>query len=154
MDYIAVGALPLNPSTMETTKRIPKNEQEALQWLIPALDKPLRNMPLEQFKKAWFAIGYLYSGLHPDETGNHGTEVSHEDDGPFRFRLIEPRLIAPFYVESGWPLVLAPFAEEAWHRYENDELEDDELYCYEQANAGIVDRKKRVTGLLCMDNEW
>jgi len=133
---------------METTKPTPKNEREALQWLIPALDRPLRNMPLDEFKRAWFAIGYLYGGLNPDEATNHGIEISYEGDGPDRFRLIEPRLIAPFYVNSGWPLVLAPLADEAWLRFDEGALEDDELYCYEMVHAGIEGRQTGETGLL------
>lgn len=127
---------------------IPKNERQALQWLIPALDQPLRNMPHEEFLRAWYAIGYLYGGLNPDEATYHGEEISYEDDGPDRFRLIEPRLITPFYVRSGWPLVLAPLAAEAWRRDELGMLAHDELYCYELVKAGIVDRMKGETGLV------
>ncbi len=126
----------------------PSSEREALQWLIPALDRPLVDMPHDDFLKAWFAIGYLYGGLNPDEATNHGAEVSWKDDGPDRFRLIEPRLIAPFYVRSGWPLVLAPLAEEAWRRDELGMLDDDELYCYELVQMGILDRMTGQTGLL------
>jgi hypothetical protein len=53
-------------------------------------------MPHDEFLKAWFAIGYLYGGLNPDEATFHGTQVNNEDIGPDRFRLIEPRLVAPF----------------------------------------------------------
>ncbi len=127
---------------------IPSNERQALQWLIPALDSPLSDMPQEDFLKAWFAIGYLYGGIHPDEATDHGTEISMKDEGPDRFRLIEPRLIAPFYVKSGWPVVLAPLADEAWARAEDGLLEDDELYCYELVNIGILDRMSGVTGLM------
>jgi len=126
---------------------IPSSEREALQWLIPALDRPLENMPQEEFLKAWFAIGYLYGGLNPDEATFHGDEVSYDDNGPDRFRLIEPRLIAPSYVESGWPLVLAPLAEEAWRRYEQGFMAEDELYCYELVKIGILDRMTGETGL-------
>ncbi|MBL7951103.1 MAG: hypothetical protein JNM62_05230 [Flavobacteriales bacterium] len=126
---------------------IPSNERQALQWLIPALDRPLENLPHDEFLKAWFAIGYLYGGLNPDEATFHGTEISYEDDGPDRFRLIEPRLIAPFYVRSGWPLVLAPIADEAWRRDELGMMADDELYCYELVKIGILDRMTGETGL-------
>ncbi len=133
---------------MKTPNKLtPSNEREALQWLIPALDRPLQNMPDLEFKKAWFALFYLYGGLNPDETGDHGTEISMWDDGPDRFRLIEPRLIAPFYVLSGWPVVLVPLADEAWRRCEAGLLEDDELYCYELIQVGIMDRQKGETGL-------
>ncbi len=127
---------------------IPNNEREALQWLIPALDRPLQNMPHEEFLKAWFAIGYLYGGLNPDEATSHGTEISYEDIGPDRFRLIEPRLIAPFFVRSGWPLVLAPIADEVWRRFDLGMLEEDELYCYELVKIGILDRMTGETGLV------
>lgn len=116
--------------------------------MIPALDRPLANMPHDDFLKAWFAIGYLYGGLNPDEATNHGTEISCKEDGPDRFRLIDRRLIAPFYVHSGWPLVLAPLAEEAWRRDEFGMLDDDELYCYEVVRMGILDRMTGQTGLL------
>ncbi|MBX2981676.1 MAG: hypothetical protein KF843_03305 [Flavobacteriales bacterium] len=119
---------------------IPSNERQALQWLIPALDSPLSDMSHEDFLKAWFSIGYLYGGLHPDEATDHGTEISMKAEGPDRFRLIEPRLIAPFYVQSGWPVVLAPLADEAWARYEDGLLEDDELYCYEALQHGLLKR--------------
>ncbi|MBK7942785.1 MAG: hypothetical protein IPJ87_13085 [Flavobacteriales bacterium] len=127
---------------------IPSDEREALQWLIPALDRPLADMPLDEFMKAWHAISYLYGGLNPDEATFHGEEISYEDDGPDRFRLIEPRLIAPYYVRSGWPLVLAPLAEEAWRRFDAGRLEDDELYCYEACKAGIMARMGDSTGLV------
>lgn len=127
---------------------IPSNEREALQWLIPALDRPLQNMPHDEFLKAWFAIGYLYGGLNPDEATYHGTEISYEDIGPDRFRLIEPRLIAPFFVRSGWPLVLAPIADEVWRRFDLGMLEEDELYCYELVKIGILDRMTGETGLV------
>jgi DNA (cytosine-5)-methyltransferase 1 len=126
---------------------IPSNEREALQWLIPALDRPVADMPHEDFLKAWFSISYLYGGLHPDEATDHGEEISTEDLGPDRFRLIEPRLIAPFYVQSGWPVVLAPLAEEAWFRFEQGHLEEDEFYCYELVKIGILDRTTGETGL-------
>ena len=127
---------------------IPSSEREALQWLIPALDRPLENMPQEEFLKAWFAIGYLYGGLNPDEATFLGDGFSYEVNGPDRFRLIEPRLIAPFYVQSGWPLVLAPLAKEAWRRDALGMMADDELYCYELVQTGILDRMTDETGLV------
>lgn len=127
---------------------IPANERQALQWLIPALDRPLQDMPQDQFLKAWFAIGFLYGGLNPDEATDHGAEICTDDDGPDRFRLIEPRLITPYYKRSGWPVVLAPLAAEAWRRNEDERMEDDELYCYELVQAGIHDRMTGETGLV------
>lgn len=127
---------------------LPRNEREALQWLIPALDRPLVDMPMDEFMKAWHAISYLYGGLNPDEATDHGNVVANDHEGPERFDLIEPRLIGPYYVQSGWPLVLAPLAEEAWRRYEAGRLEEDEFYCYEACKAGILARMDDDTGLV------
>lgn len=137
------------PSTMETTTHfIPNDEREALQWLIPALDRPLANMPMDAFLKAWNAIYYLYGGLNPDEAADHGEEIAHDNDGPDRFQLIEPRLIAPYHVRNGWPVVLAPLAAEAWRRYEDDRMQEDEFYCIDALWAGIEGRKSGETGLV------
>jgi hypothetical protein len=142
----AVDRKSVNP--MNTSAHlIPSSEREALQWLIPALDRPLQNMPQELFLKAWFSVGYLYAGLNPDESTDHGEEISYDDKGPVRFRLIEPRLIAPYYVRSGWPLVLAPLAKEACRRDALGLMADDELYCYELVKVGLLDRMSGETGL-------
>lgn len=140
--------LPEKPSTMEDpTIHIPCNEREALQWLIPALDRPLGDMPHEEFMKAWHAVAYLYGGLHPDEATDHGTEIARDHDGPDRFQLIEPRLVNPYYRQSGWPVVLAPLAEEAWRRYEDELIQEEEFYCCGALNVGILDRMTGETGL-------
>lgn len=147
--YNAIQALIKISSIMRPSDQlIPSNEREALQWLIPALDRLLNDMPHEEFLKAWFAIGYLYGGLNPDEAADHGTEISIQDNGPDRFRLIEPRLIAPYYVKSGWPVVLAPMVAEAWARNERGQMDDDELYCHEIVRIGILDRIGGNTGLV------
>ncbi len=136
-------------STMEDhISLIPNSEREAMQWLIPALDRPLKEMADDDFRKAWFAISYLYGGLNPDEASNHGDEICNDHDGPFRFQLIEPRLVNPYYKNSGWPVVLAPLADEAWERHENGRLEEYELYCCEVVRIGILDRMAGETGLL------
>jgi DNA (cytosine-5)-methyltransferase 1 len=64
---------------------------------------------------------------------------SEADDSP-EIRNIEPRLLTPFYVDSGWPQILAPVAAEAWRRYEAGELKDDEFYCSEAVVAGMCSR--------------
>lgn len=116
------------------------NEEQALKWLLPSLDDSLEAMPHDKFLRAWSAISYLYGGLNPDDATEHGNEVTYEGDGPTRFRSIEPRLIAPFYIKSGWPLVLAPFAEEAWRRFDLGLFANEDLYPVEALQKGIMDR--------------
>jgi DNA (cytosine-5)-methyltransferase 1 len=123
---------------------LPKDENHAVDWLMELVqaadNKTLRKVPVDEFKRGWFSVGFLYPGLHPDGALDHGKKLSSDVVNHAEIRKIEPRLLAPYYVESGWPVVLAPVAKEAWRRYEADELKDDELYCSEAVVAGMVHR--------------
>ena len=123
---------------------LPYDEIEAVDWLLPLLDKnrhALRKVPIAEFKNAWFAISFLYAGLHPDGALDHGESIcrEYEEDYPLLSR-IESRLLSPFYERSGWPIILAPIAHDAWRRFEKGELKDDEFYCSEAQMAGICHR--------------
>jgi DNA (cytosine-5)-methyltransferase 1 len=123
---------------------LPKSDSQALEWLmslVQAADsKILRRVDMDEFKRGWFSIGFLYPGLHPDGALENGDEISSKIPNHGGIRKIEPRLIAPYYVQSGWPVVLAPVAKEAWRRFEADELKDEEFYCSEAVVAGMVHR--------------
>lgn len=123
---------------------LPKDDKQALEWLLrlvhAADSKSIRKVSSDDFKRGWYSVGFLYPGLHPDGALEHGTETSNEVVNHAEIRNIEPRLIAPFYVESGWPVVLAPVVKEAWRRFEAEELKDDEFYCSEAVVAGMVHR--------------
>jgi DNA (cytosine-5)-methyltransferase 1 len=122
---------------------LPNDEKQAVHWLLPLLDldrRALRSVPQEDFKRAWYSIAFLYAGLHPDSALEHGTRIAYDiQDWPPISRL-EPRLVKPYYEQSGWPVVLAPVAKEAWRRFENGRLKDDEFYCCEAQLAGICHR--------------
>lgn len=123
---------------------LPSNQKEAvrrLQKLIHAAEsKSLKEVPAADFKRGWYSVGFLYAGLHPDGALEHGTEVSSEAEDLPEISTLEPRLIAPYYVQSGWPVVLAPVAAEAWRRHEAGELQDEELYCSDAVMAGMTFR--------------
>jgi DNA (cytosine-5)-methyltransferase 1 len=97
-----------------------------------------------EFNRGWYSIGFLYPGLHPDSTLEHGTETSNVTEDFPEISKIEPRLLAPFFVNSGWPVVLAPVAEEAWRRYKTGDLKDEEFYCSEAVVAGMCCRSPGV----------
>lgn len=122
---------------------IPSNEQQALQWLLPTLDQPVQQLQPDAFKQAWAAVFYLYGGLHPDDATDHGDQLITAHDGPEEHRALDERLVVPRYVQSGWPVVLAPLADEAWRRHELAQLTDDELYCSKAQQAGFMERLKR-----------
>lgn len=125
---------------------LPTHKNEALDWLLPLLDldrRTLRYTAPEEFKQAWFSLAFLYAGLHPDSALDHGKTVSRviEHQVPESDR--ESRLLVPFYERSGWPVILAPIAAEAWRRYRAKELRDEEFYCSEAQMAGM-----------CFRNPW
>ena len=123
---------------------LPNDQGEAVKWLLELVraadNKALRQVPADEFRRGWYSVGYLYAGLHPNSALENGTELSNQVDDVATIHDIEPRLLAPYYVQSGWPVVLAPVAEEAWRRFEAEELKDDEFYCSEAVIAGMCSR--------------
>jgi len=116
---------------------IPVDEQQALAWLGVALDSELDSMPHHVFVKAWCAVAYLYPGLHPDDGCDHGTEIAFDHETPERFAQIDARLINPYYTQSGWPVAVAPMAQEAWRRHNAGQLNEEVLYASEAQLAGF-----------------
>jgi DNA (cytosine-5)-methyltransferase 1 len=130
---------------------LPSCEKQAVSWLVPLLDldsRALKELPIKEFKQAWYSISFLFMGLHPDGALEHGTEVSNDNEDYAVISDIDPRLINPFYVQSGWPLVLAQIAKEAWRRYESGQLFDEEFYCSEAQMAGACFRDPELLKVL------
>jgi DNA (cytosine-5)-methyltransferase 1 len=126
---------------------LPKDEKEAVHWLLPLLDldkRALRRTTQNDFKRAWYSIAFLYVGLHPDSALEHGTRIAYDAQDYSPVSRVEPRLVKPYYEQSGWPVVLAPVAKEAWRRYESGDLKDDEFYCSEAQMAGICHRSPEL----------
>ena len=131
---------------------LPRNDKQALEWLLPLVQaadsKVLRKVETDKFKRGWFSIGFLYPGLHPDGALDHDKQISNESishSEAVELRKVDPRLIAPYYEESGWPAVLAPVVKEAWRRYEASELRDNEYYCSDAVMAGLRHRNPMFT---------
>ncbi len=123
---------------------LPSNDKQALQslmLLVHAADsRTLRRVSADNFKRGWYSIGFLYSGLHPDSALEHGTETADDFEDWPEVRRIDPRLIGPNYVQSGWPVVLEPVAKEAWRRFDAGEMSESEFYCIEAVIAGMCHR--------------
>lgn len=120
---------------------LPKSTKEAVSWLLPLVhaadSKELKQISLTDFKRGWYSVGFLYTGLHPDSALEHGTEISQVSGSLPAVCKNEPQLVAPYYVQSGWPVALAPVVREAWRRYENNKLKDEEFYCSDAVIAGL-----------------
>lgn len=122
------------------SRTVPRSQEEAVQWLLPVLDitaKELRQLSHEEFLRSWRAVAFLYPGLHPDSALDHGTATEHRTEGPSWVMTMEPRLVTPYYRQSGWPVVLKPLADEAWRRDGAGLLAEDELYAVDAQHAGM-----------------
>jgi DNA (cytosine-5)-methyltransferase 1 len=136
---------------------LPKDESEAVHWLIPLIDldkRALRGVPSVEFKRAWFSIAFLYDGLHPDSALENGTRIQHDAKDYSTVSHIEPRLVRPYFEQSGWPVVLASIAKEAWRRYKNGSIKDEEFYCSDAQMAGLLHRSPELAAACCEEQEW
>lgn len=132
--------------TQNRMKDIPKDENEALQWLVPLLDldsRTFRRVNKDDFFRGWTSVLFLYSGLHPDGALERGS-ISYETEDTSSVGCLEPRLLKPYYKTSGWPVVLVPIAEEAWRRFECGSFKEEELYCADAQIAGMHYRKPEL----------
>ncbi len=139
-----IGAKPIYETIPFGISPLPSTDEQAAEWLRPLLDLPplaLRRVSPDAFKRGWLSIAFIYMGLHPDGVLDHGETICRQSLGDYQgLRDIEPRLLAPYYERSGWPVVLAPIAREAWRRYRNKQLREDEFYCSEAQMAGMCHR--------------
>lgn len=145
---LAIRSYLSRASTEKSSRRqpesIPRDHGGATQELVALVNaadsNTLRKISVDQFRRGWFAVGFLYPELHPDSALEHGTHTSSDTASLLKNRKIEHRLLAPYYVQSGWPVALAPVAKEAWRRYEVNELSDEEFYCSQAVVAGMCYR--------------
>jgi DNA (cytosine-5)-methyltransferase 1 len=125
---------------------LPIGDMQAIDWLVPVLDlnaRALRILPAHDFKRAWYSVAFLYPGLHPDGALDHGKTVCRDFERKSLVRRADRRLLTPYYERSGWPVVLAPIAKEAWRRNRAGEFKDEEFYCSDAQMAGM-----------CFRNPW
>ncbi len=144
-NYLKVALKPTEDTTYRFTSPVPMNCDQALAWLrelVAVIDgKRLRKLPDEDFKRGWFSIGYWYPELHPDGALESGHRMSSAAANGEKLREIDARLVVPFYVQSGWPVLLEPVAREAHRRYRAGHLKRHELYPTEAAIAGMWSRR-------------
>lgn len=119
---------------------LPKSPEQAMEWLVPAVDATfglrLRALPMVDFKRAWFSIGFLHNWLHPDSATDNGDRIIDEVHGETLLTAMAPQIAAPAYECSGWPIRLVPFAREAARRFQEGQLRLDEYYCSGAQIAG------------------
>ncbi|MGH7194298.1 MAG: DNA cytosine methyltransferase, partial [Candidatus Saccharimonadales bacterium] len=96
----------MNKPVRLRSEPLPTDHDEALRWLLTLVraadTNTLRRLSTAEFLRGWYSVSFLYAGLHPDGALDHGTEMSHDSEEMQEIQKIEPRLVAPYYVRSGW----------------------------------------------------
>lgn len=135
------------PKTIKKNARklLPRNEGQAAKQLLSLVQsagsKTLRKLPTIEFKRGWFSVGFLYPGLHPAGGQTIKNGESEKVAIHAKVRDFKPRLLTRYLMESGWPIVLAPVAREAWRRHKDGELKIEDFYCDHALAAGISYRR-------------
>ena len=126
---------------------IPQSKAEAALRLqqIAGLDRrQLRASAKPVFLRGWFALFYLFPGLHPDNALDHGDPTALWSPDQLALPSLET-FVAHRFARSGWPVSLELLGREAWRRYEAGEFVEDEFYCAEAQRCGLGGR---VSGAL------
>ncbi len=129
---------------------VPTNSDDAARLVASLIAGPhkksLHLVPADEFRRAWLSIGFLFPQLHPVSALENGRQVSNDAGTNSQLKLIYPRLVAPFYVQSGWPVALERVAREACRRHESNDLHAHDFYCDDAAAAGLIHQNRNKTG--------
>jgi DNA (cytosine-5)-methyltransferase 1 len=124
---------------------LPKNPVQAAERIMDlkkaADDDNIKFFPWDKFKMSWYAVLYTYPILHPDclRVNENGYGKSYTPL-PFVDKDVADRyndLVVPYYAQNGCPTVLVPVIKEAWRRYNNNEIKEDDFYSSQALLAAI-----------------
>ncbi len=127
------------PAERSLRALIPASQAESSTRLqeIAGLDRrQLRSWEKDAFLRGWFALFYLFPGLHPDNALDHGDPASIWSPDQLPLLGLED-FVGNRFERSGWPVALELLGQEAWRRYEGKQLNDEEFYCSEAQVAGM-----------------
>ena len=91
---------------------IPKSSVEARALLTSALAKKPGEMSKAELIRAWCASAYLYPEIHPDDFDESN---------------------------NSWPEDAKVIAAEVWRRFDDDKIDDEDVYQSDAAWAGVYD---------------
>jgi len=131
---------------VSTSLRTRRDAARELERLANLDRRALRALPAHDFLRGWYALLFLFPGLHPDNARDHGNaieEVVTEQLGLPGFE----RLLKHRHIRSGWPVALELIGREALRRHDRNEISDAQLYCVEAQRAGLLEGKKENLSL-------
>lgn len=140
------GVIPISTTFTQKAGKYSNNGHAPLSQAEAALEllrvavlerRALRLLSKEEFLRGWYALLFLFPGLHPDNALDHGHKIEKTPNNYASLAGLE-EVMSSRYVRSGWPVALEPVGREAWRRYDRKELADDEFYCVEVQRAGLL----------------
>jgi DNA (cytosine-5)-methyltransferase 1 len=135
---------------------LPESNKEAARWIVNAArssSKEMRQVSRDDLKRAWFSVGFLFMGLHPDSALDHGGFILEAPEVDPEIHAIEPLLQSPYYEQSGWPVYLKELAAEVWRRFEAGQISEEELYCSDAQMAGACYRSSELAKAIKEERE-
>ncbi len=130
---------PTGPAAGVFSELLPRSQPEAairLQEIAGFDRRQLRGCEKVVFLRGWFALFYLFPGLHPDNALDHGDLNSLWSPDQIPLPGLE-NFTRRRFARSGWPVALELLGHEAWKRYVARELSEAELYCSDAQLAGL-----------------
>ncbi len=121
--------------------RAPQTRQAAAGELerLAGLDRrQLRALPTEEFLCGWHSLLFLFPGLHPDSALDHGEDCEVVSADQLALPGYE-ELLARRFVRSGWPVALTVIGQEAWRKFDDLEIADEDFYCVAVQQAGLLE---------------
>jgi DNA (cytosine-5)-methyltransferase 1 len=97
---------------METEKIVLELEK----FINDCMVHPIEFVDDESFKQTWKKIHKLLPHLHPESAMDNGREISGIPKRSISF------CFEPYFIRSGWPVELAPIAQEALLRLRSGRL--------------------------------
>lgn len=89
---------------------------ELEKFINDCMVRPIEFVEDESFKQIWEKIHKLLPHLHPESAMDNGEEISAVPNRSISFCL------EPYFIRSGWPVELAPIAQEAERRLRSGRL--------------------------------
>ena len=95
---------------------------ELEQFINECMLRPIEFVEEGSFKQVWQKIHLLLPHLHPESALDNGKEISAVPKRTTSFCL------EPYFIRSGWPVELAPIAQEASRRHQSGRLASSEYF--------------------------
>jgi len=113
--------------TTEHRAQLADSERERIvreleQFVNECMLNPVEFVEDCNFKQAWQKIHLLLPHLHPESALDNGKEISAIPSRTISFCL------EPYFIRSGWPVELAPIAQEASRRHQSGRLATSEYF--------------------------